>query len=177
MHCYGAFTRWGGYNDKWLGGYTTQVDIYLDAAYATANPDTYGGNLVCLVPTPTDVACNGTRFDYTSAINNSSGAHRRDFGFNVSTGLANDGCTGFMVVGTTNVDRIGANPNSNPDAKCIPTSGWYTFKHTFSDVGGNLQRRLSGLSVRPIPSRKWAATGTAGSRTRRSGACRSTTRR
>jgi hypothetical protein len=144
VHCYGPLTRWGGYNGKWpAGGYTTQVDVYLDAAYATANPDTYGGNRACLLPNPTDVTCNGTRFDYTSAINKNSEppelpSHLRDFGFNVSTGLGGDDCSGFMVVGTTNVDRIGANPNS-PGGRCIPTSGWYTFKHTFSEDAGFLK--------------------------------------
>ena len=156
VHCYGPLTRWGGYNSTWLGGYTTQVDIYLDAAYATANPDTYGGNLECLVPHATDVACKGTRFDYTSAINNTDGKHLRDFGFNVSTGLAGDACDGFMVIGTTNVDRIGANPNSNPDAKCIPTSGWYTFKHTFSDDAGNLQVLMQIIPVGgTTPTAQW----------------------
>src|SRR5262245_16173282 len=29
--CVGPFTRWGGYSSTWLGGYTTQVDVYLDA--------------------------------------------------------------------------------------------------------------------------------------------------
>ena len=114
MQCQGPLTKWGGYNSKWpAGGYTTQLDIYLDAAYATANADTYGGNMACLLPPgdATEPACKGTRFDYSSAINNTSGTHLRDFGFNVSTGLAGDTCSGFIVIGTTNVDRIGANPN------------------------------------------------------------------
>jgi hypothetical protein len=139
-HCYGPLTRWGGYNSTWpVGGYTTRLDIYLDAAYATSNPDTYGGNMACLLPpaNATDVTCDGTRFDYTSAINNNSGNHLRDFGFNVSTGLAGDACSGFTVIGTTNVDRIGADPNG-PGHQCIPTSGWYTFKHTFSEENGFL---------------------------------------
>lgn len=142
-HCYGPLTRWGGYNTKWpVGGYTTQLSIYLDAAYATANPDSYGGNLGCLVPpgNAAEPTCKGTRFDYTSAINNNSETptHLRDFGFNVSTGLAGDDCSGFTVVATTNVDRVGADPNG-PGHKCIPTSGWYTFKHTFSEDAGFLK--------------------------------------
>jgi len=161
VKCSGPYTRWGGYNSTWTGGYTTQVDIYLDAAYATANPDTYGGNLGCLVPNPADTSCKGTRFDYTSAINDSSGNHLRDFGFNVSTGLANDACAGFVVVGTTNVDRIGANPNGNPDSKCIPDSGWYTFKHTFSSKNGFLDVLMQIFpkgSSTPVAS--WDITGT-----------------
>jgi hypothetical protein len=141
VQCQGPLTKWGGYNSTWpVGGYTTQLDIYLDAAYATANPDSYGGNMACLLPpgNARDPNCKGTRFDYSSAINNTSGTHLRDFGFNVSTGLAGDTCSGFMVIGTTNVDRIGANPNGT-GGRCIPTSGWYTFKHTFSEEAGFLK--------------------------------------
>ena len=155
MQCQGPLTSWGGYNSTWpVGGYTTQVDVYLDTAYATANPDSYGGNMACLLPPAdaTDVNCKGTRFDYSSAINNTSGAHLRDFGFNVSTGLAGDNCTGFMVIGTTNVDRIGANPNG-PDGRCIPASGWYTFKHTFSEDAGFLK-----VLMQVIPASGGAAT-------------------
>ncbi len=147
VRCSGPFTRWGGYNSTWpAGGYTTQVDVYLDSAYATDNADSYGGNLACLPSNPTDVACRGTRFDYSSAINNNSGNHLRDFGFNVSTGLAGDDCPGFTVTGTTNVDRTGANPNATAHA-CIPTSGWYTFKHTFSEDAGFLKVLMQIIPV------------------------------
>src|SRR2546421_614622 len=44
VDCTGPFTRWGGYNTAWQGGYSTQVDIYLDVVYARANGDSYGGN-------------------------------------------------------------------------------------------------------------------------------------
>ncbi len=153
--CQGPFSKWGAYNSTWpAGGYTTQLDIYLDAAYATANPDSYSGNMDCLLP-PGDATaptCKGTRFDYSSAINNSSGAHLRDFGFNVSTGLAGDDCSGFTVLGTTNVDRTGANPNL-PGHQCIETSGWYTFKHTFSADAGFLK-----VLMQIVPANGGAAT-------------------
>jgi hypothetical protein len=155
VQCQGPLTKWGGYNSKWpAGGYTTQLDIYLDTAYATANPDTYGGQMACLLPPGNagDPACKGTRFDYSSAINNTGGTHLRDFGFNVSTGLANDDCTGFTVLGTTNVDRIGANPNL-PGHQCVETSGWYTFKHTFSEQSGFLK-----VLMEIIPASGGAAT-------------------
>ncbi len=141
VNCAGPFTQWGGYNSTWTGGYTTQVDIYLDTAYAQLNPDTFGGNFFCLTALnpSTEAACKGTRFDYTSAINNSAGAHLRDFGFNVSTGPSVTGCTGFTITGQTNVNRINANPNiGDHDPQCINDSGWYTFKHTFSEVNGYL---------------------------------------
>lgn len=155
VQCQGPLTKWGGYNSTWpVGGYTTQLDIYLDTAYATANPDSYGGNMTCLLP-PADARdpnCKGTRFDYSSAINNTSGAHLRDLGFNVSTGLPEDDCTGFTVLGTTNVDRIGANPNLSGH-QCIETSGWYTFKHTFSEEAGFLK-----VLMEIIPASGGAAT-------------------
>jgi hypothetical protein len=154
VQCQGPLTKWGGYNSKWpVGGYTTQLDIYLDTAYATANPDTYGGDMACLLPpgNARDPNCKGTRFDYSSAINNTSGAHLRDLGFNVSTGLVGDDCTGFTVLGTTNVDRIGANPNL-PGHQCIETSGWYTFKHTFSEANGFLKVLMEIIPVSGGPA-------------------------
>ena len=49
--CQGPFSKWGGYNSTWpAGGYTTQLDIYLDAGYATANNDSFGGNMAYLLP-------------------------------------------------------------------------------------------------------------------------------
>ena len=75
--CNGPVTRWGGYNSVWQGGYTTQVDVYFDVPYAVANPDTTSGNLTCLTATPTDPACKGTWFSFSSAINDSAGNFRR----------------------------------------------------------------------------------------------------
>ena len=77
VQCQGPLTKWGGYNLTWpVGGYTTQLDIYLDAEYATANPDSYGGNMSCLLPPGNALlpTCKGTRFDYSSAINHPRGA-------------------------------------------------------------------------------------------------------
>jgi hypothetical protein len=143
VYCSGPFTRWGGYGQTWYGGWTTQVDVYLDAAYAQANADSYSGNLAGLsldeTPpgNPTDPDVKGTRFDYSSAVNNAQGNFIRDFGFNVATGPDLHGnltCTGFIATAGMNVNRSGAdayNPAFNP--QCIPTSGWYTFKHTFRE--------------------------------------------
>ncbi|HMJ08678.1 MAG TPA: hypothetical protein VK468_06715, partial [Pyrinomonadaceae bacterium] len=61
-------TQWGGYNSVFPTlGYVTSVDVYLNIAGGYAND---------------------TRFDFTSAINNSAGAHKRDFAFNA--GFYND---------------------------------------------------------------------------------------
>ena len=133
LNCSGPFTRWGGYGSTWNGTYTTQVDIYLDAAYANnpLNEDSPNGNLG-IIGAEDDKTIPGTRFDYVSAINNSSGNHLRDFGFVVGTGQAGNTCTGWTVNAQTNTTRDSAFPDdTTKDPECIPTSGWYTFKHTF----------------------------------------------
>jgi hypothetical protein len=143
VECDGPYTEWGGYNTVWNGGYTTQVDVYLDTVYAGLNPDSYAGNIVCLTANPSDNTCMGTRFDFTSAIQNSSGGFLSDFVFNVGTGDPGqlNPCTsdGFVVAASTNAFRSNAYPqNPGKDPFCVDTSGWYTFKHRFTDVAGLL---------------------------------------
>jgi hypothetical protein len=113
------YTQWGGYEATFpTNGYSTSVDIYLDVLYANANAD--------------------TRFDWSSAISNSSGtAARRDFVFNVATETG-----GFVIAGSTNANRCGADPASNTAAVHVTASGWYTFKHTFTNQGGVLSVSL-----------------------------------
>ena len=135
MNCSGLFTRWGGYGDTWHGPYQTQVDVYLDAAYANdpANEDSSVGNLD-LIADPTNPDEIGTRFDYTSAINDNTGNHLRDFGFVVGTGQAGNTCAGWVINAQTNVNRNNAFPDdASKDPKCITGTGWYTFKHSFSE--------------------------------------------
>jgi hypothetical protein len=169
VNCSGPFTRWDGYSHLWNGPFTTQVDVYLDTAYAIANPDTYAGNLADLTAPSgsTNPNVKGTRFDYTTAINKSTldgggnTQHLRDFGFNVSTGYVDDGCDGFMVTGQTNVNRINANPNiGGHDPRCIDETGWYTFKHSFSDVDGFLKVVMEIIPVgSSTPAASWTITG------------------
>jgi hypothetical protein len=131
VNCSGPYTDWGGYGSKWNGTYTTQVDVYLDDAYAQANDDSSTGNLN-LISNPTSAAEKGTRFDFTSAINDNTGAHLRDFGFHVATGLAGNTCEGWTVAAGMNVNRSGADTyDPGFDPECITPSGWYTLKHTF----------------------------------------------
>jgi len=170
VNCPGPYTYWGDGNSyTWNGPYTTQVDIYLDTEYANLHPDTYGGNYAGLTtPNPsTDPADFGTRFDFTSAINSSTpdvnddAVHLRDFGFNVSTGYVGDTCDGFMITGQTVVNRNNANPNiGGHDPQCIDESGWYTFKHSFSDEAGFLK---VVMEITPVgftgPTADWTITG------------------
>ena len=130
--CTGPFTRWGGYTSMFpVGGYLTQVDIYLDVAWAQTHPD--------------------TRFDWISAINQSTPpsppVHRRDWVFNAGTQLPGDPIGKFIVNASTNafrdssfpenpcpspVDPIGAPPAGCRMPVPIARSGWYTFRHTFT---------------------------------------------
>jgi hypothetical protein len=74
-----------------------------------------------------------TRFDWSSAISDTSGGFRRDFVFNVGTDPL-----GFVMTAGNNATRCGANPADPGHAPVvhISLSGWYTFKHTFSGTPG-----------------------------------------
>jgi hypothetical protein len=165
--CFGPFTRWGGYSSTWLGGYTTQVDVYLDVTYALENPDSIHGDS-CLTTTnssETSTSCKGTRFDYTSAINDSNGNFFEDFAFSVGTGNPTlfTPCPppgGFVVFASANLFRSGVNIyDPNHDSICIANSGWYTFKHTFKDVGGSLQVLMEIFPLGSgVPLHQWTIT-------------------
>jgi hypothetical protein len=153
VNCPGPLTRWGGYASTWYGGWTTQVDVYLDAAYAQANADTSTGNLN-LITDPTNPDEKGMRFDYSSAVNNAAGTFMRDFGFSVATGpdphvvdpvLCPDG---WIATAGNNINRSGADTyNPGFDPQCIADSGWYTFKHTFYADGNNLKALMEIIDV------------------------------
>lgn len=128
----GDFTRWGGYNygagnnvPTVFQGYTTSVDIYLDVNAGWGND---------------------TRFDFSSAINNSLGTHLRDFVFN--GGFYNDaGGPGsntnrFVFSAGNNAGRANSFPK-NTGAIAISTTGWYTFEHHFFNNGGVLNVNMS----------------------------------
>src|SRR5215213_3231417 len=114
------FTRWGGYNSTFPSrGYTTTVAVYLNV----------GGGFA-----------NDTRFDFSSAINNTAGNHRRDFVFNA--GYYNDAVAPgsgprFVVSAGNNSGRANSFPK-NGGAITITSSGWYTFKHRFYNSGGGV---------------------------------------
>ena len=161
--CGGPFTRWGGYNSIW-NPYTTQVDVYLDDDYARANPDSINGNF-CLTTNSSDLACKGTRFDYSSAINNSSGSFLQDYAFDFGTGNPSlpSPCGpngGWVVVASTNLYRSGTNIyDPAHDPFCIANSGWYTLKHTFKDVGGSLQVLMQIFPAGSgVPLHSWTIT-------------------
>ena len=114
-----ASTDWGGYSATFPpAGWSTSVDIYLDCAYAGTAGD--------------------KRIDWDSAVNDNTGSFRRDFVFNLGTEA-----TGFVISTSNNAGRSGAYPpDPGHDPIHITTTGWYTFKHTFTNVGGVLSCRF-----------------------------------
>jgi hypothetical protein len=72
------------------------------------------------------------RFDWSSAINQPNGNHRRDFVFNAGTNVL-----GFVIAGGNNANRCGADPADPGHMPIqITQSGWYTFEHSFTGVSG-----------------------------------------
>jgi hypothetical protein len=115
----GDFTRWGGYSSVFPpGGYSTFVALYLDMATAAAND---------------------TKFDFSSAINNPGGTHRRDFilagGFYNDTDVTGSGPR-FVFSVSNNAPGWPKDPGRSPYA--ITTSGWITVEHRFYDAGAGV---------------------------------------
>jgi hypothetical protein len=142
----GPYTDFDGLSSTFpTGGYSTGVDVYLDVSYATGHLD--------------------NRFDWSSEISDTSGNPRRDFVFNVGTDA-----TGFVINGSTNANRCGAEPYTS--GIHVTQSGWYTFKHTFTNVSGVLSASLQLINksdnstvhswVLSDPSDTIGATGTVG---------------
>jgi hypothetical protein len=135
-----------------FAGYTTQVDIYLDVAWAATYPD--------------------VRFDWDSAIQDTAANFLSDFVFNAgTTPVAYPGGPGFVIGASPNAFRgstFPENPCPNPGVAMPPnvcrvpvlitTSGWYTFRHTFRDDGtGHLAVDLTILdsSGTTVPGAAW----------------------
>jgi conserved repeat domain len=135
----GPYTNWGdGHSPTFPpGGFTTAVDIYLDVDYAIANPD--------------------ARFDWSSAISDTSGNNLRDFAFNVGTDA-----TGFVMTTGTTATRCASNPADPAPGHSpvihIARSGWYTFKHIFGGVAGaplTVTQTVASATSPDIPLGTW----------------------
>jgi hypothetical protein len=150
----------GPYSDLGLGftdaqfpkrGYVTQLSVYLDAGFAAIHHD--------------------YRFDLESAINDTSGNYLQGFDFNAGTTLEGAPTPGLVIGASTNADRSSTFPEnlcpspSSPPNSCrvpvtITASGWYSFRHTFRDVGGALTVRLQILDTggTTVPGADWTIT-------------------
>ena len=107
------FTRLGGYQSVFpAGGFTTSIDIYLDMTVSDPGED--------------------SRLDWSSAISNTAGGHRRDFIFSIGT----NGTGGFVMSASNNSPGWPANPARDPFT--ITTTGWYTYQSVFRNNAGVL---------------------------------------
>lgn len=135
----GSAGNWGGYNygagsvPTVFQEYRTSIDIYLDT----------GGGWG-----------NNTRFDFSSAISNNAGAHRRDFifngGFYNSADLDSPGAgTNRFIISASNNSQPSNAYAKNParDPIAIDDTGWYTFEHHFYNDGGVLAVDMSILDA------------------------------
>ena len=143
-----TYTQWSGYSKTFPpGGYTTTIDIYLDISppYMTGSAIPYA---------------NDTRFDWSSAINNPSCAHRRDFVFNGGfyTDVDETGAgPRFVFSASNNAGRDSSFPK-NPGRMpyTITAEGWYTFEHRFRDNGfGVLAVDLTIKNAAGVPLMMW----------------------
>jgi hypothetical protein len=133
-----AATNWGGYAAVCgcsatscaagtfpVDGYRTSLDIYLDVNGGFAND---------------------TRFDFTSAVNNVSGSHLRDFvfngGFYNAADLTGPGAGTNRFIFSTSNNAPGF-PKGGISPIAIGSTGWYTFVHEFYNSGGALACRFS----------------------------------
>ncbi|MGC1343398.1 MAG: hypothetical protein WA854_13790, partial [Candidatus Binataceae bacterium] len=122
--CIGPYTDWGlsfSAGRFPAGGVSTSADIYLDTAFAATHKD--------------------YRFDWDSALNDSTGQFLQDYVFNAGTATPNDPCIAsgvasgnshFVIAASTNALRESSSPEDpNHNPQCITASGWYTFQHVF----------------------------------------------
>lgn len=115
-----ALTTWGGYSSVWpAGGFTTQIEIFLDASITAAN----------------------TFFYYEVLALTTSCAYHREFG--MSAGTNADGAT-FCVSGTTS-PHLPCDATLHP--YIVTASGWYRFRHDFREAAGILEVTMSLLDT------------------------------
>jgi hypothetical protein len=108
----GLFTRLGGYSSVYGDGFRTSLDVYLDLNDAAVLADTYG-------------------WDLSSAINNQTGNHRRDFIFHTSSNAMGN----ILIAGSNNSNFTKRNDLATLNHYEVMSSGWYTFEYIFRDAG------------------------------------------
>ncbi len=117
----GAFTRLGGYDSTFDGGFITQLDVYMDLADPAVLADTYG-------------------WDLSTAANNQAGGHLRDFIFHTASNASGE----ILVGGSNNTNFTRRNDLASINHYVITAGGWYTFEWDFHDQGdGTLEVDLN----------------------------------
>ncbi len=113
------FSRFDGYRDTFGQGWTAEIDVYLDPAWAA-----------------------GEGFDYSVASSGSDGNHRRDFIFHVTS----DTSTGDLLVSSSNNTSFAPREDLETiNHHVVTDAGWYTLQHVFRDDAGVLAVDLNLL--------------------------------
>lgn len=135
-NCTGPYTTWGNPTAPDVfptrTGFTTSIQIYLDTAWAAANP--------------------GQVVDWDTALGTSTGGFLSDFAFNLCTTAAGGG--GFDISFSTGAGGCSTGPTE------LVQSGWYTFNEQFTSVGGSLVE--SGAVLSPSNSSVFTDTDNTG---------------
>ena len=113
-NCTGPYVLYGGTGTDSVfpasAGFASSVKIYLDTAWAAANP--------------------GQVVDWDVSLNDNTGNFLEDFVFNLCTSSDDGG--GFYASISNNAGGCSTGPTE------ITTSGWYTFETQFFSIGGNI---------------------------------------
>ena len=112
-NCTGPYVLYGGSGTDSIfpsNGFTSSVKVYLDTAWADANP--------------------GQVVDWDVSLNDNTGSFLIDTVFNLCSTSDNGG--GFYISTSNNAGGCSTGPTE------ITTSGWYTFEQLFSPVGGKV---------------------------------------
>lgn len=118
----GPRTDWGGFGATFPeDGYVTQIDVYLDPALADGND---------------------RLFNFSSSINDPSGAHRRDFVFNV---VAIPGAVGSEIWLVDAGTIVKTNSEDALEGEVIGTAGWYTLRQSFMNNGAGVLKVVMDL--------------------------------
>ena len=111
-YCEGPYVLYGGSGSDSVfpaNGFNSSIKIYIDAAWAHANP--------------------GQNLEWDVGLNNTSGQDLNDNGFTLCS--ESSGTGGFYV-------NLNQYSGCNPSPEVLTTSGWYTFQQNFQSVGGNI---------------------------------------
>jgi hypothetical protein len=108
----GAYSRLGGYDSTFGGGFSISLDVYMDLSDPAVTGNTYG-------------------WDLSTAASTQAGGHRRDFIFHTASDASGD----ILVGGSNNTNFTRRNDIETINHHHITSTGWYTFEWVFRDFG------------------------------------------